>query len=481
MCWCNLDYNIVSEVLYIEYCEYIFWRVSGTASRGCDILREIDSSRHQGDRMDDARGHTLIYDWNEVGEQPKFPERVMIADETLRDGLQSPSVLHPAIEDKIRLLHLMHELGIDVVNLGLPGAGDRFKNDATMLAREIVDQKMNMQAQGAGRTLEVDTIPIIEVSQQSGLPVEVCLFLGASHIRQYAEGWDLDKLLRLTESAIAYAVKHDLPVMFITEDTTRSHPEHLRKLYTVAMRAGASRICVADTVGHATPSGVRSLIAFLRTVVNEVNPDVGIDWHGHRDRGMDILNSIAALEAGADRIHACALGVGERCGNTSMELLLVNLNLMGIANRDLTRLPQYCQLVSEICGVTIPHNYPIVGADAFRTATGVHAAAVIKALNMNDEWLADRVYSGVPASMIGRAQGIEIGPMSGLNNVRFWLRQRGIEEQPLFVEKIFAVAKRSNRTLQEAEVLRMIDLMRERVAQGQDVDEGDLERIMDDE
>ncbi|MFQ5433927.1 MAG: LeuA family protein [Anaerolineae bacterium] len=419
--------------------------------------------------------HELIYDWNLVSPPPTPKRRVMVTDETLRDGLQSPSILHPEIEDKVYLLYLMRDLGVDAADLGLCGAGERFKYHVTVLAREIASQGMNIQPQSAARTMISDIAPIVDASEDAGIPIEAAVFLGTSPIRQYAEGWDLDFLLKQTEESVSFAIEHGLPVMFVTEDTTRAKPEALKQVYTTAIRAGAQRICAADTVGHATPEGVRALITYLRQVVDEINPEVGIDWHGHRDRGLDIINTMAAVEAGADRVHACGMGIGERSGNTPMELLLVNLNLLGWADRNLTRLPEYCQIISEKCGVPIPFNYPVVGADSFRTATGVHAAAIVKALERGDEWLTDCVYCGVPACMVGREQSIEIGPMSGEHNVRYYLREHDIQEHPVFVEKILAAAKRSNRLLGEEDVLRMVRVMRERIMAGQGIEDADLD------
>jgi 2-isopropylmalate synthase len=240
--------------------------------------------------------------------------------------------------------------------------------------------------------------------------------------------------------------------MFVTEDTTRARPETIDRLYTTAIECGAERICVCDTVGHATPEGVRSLLSFVKEVVARTGRPVKIDWHGHRDRGLDIPNTLAAIEAGADRVHGCALGIGERCGNTPMDILLVNLKLMGWISNDLSRLPDYCRTVSEATGVPVPISYPVVGADAFRTGTGVHAAAVIKALKKGDRWLADRVYSGVPAGEFGLRQRIEIGPMSGLSNVQHWLSERGIPPKEDLVKAVFEAAKRSNRVLTNAEI-----------------------------
>jgi 2-isopropylmalate synthase len=420
--------------------------------------------------------HELIYDWNLVDAPEKPKQRIMVTDETLRDGLQSPSVIQPEIQDKVYLLYLMSDLGIDAADLGLCGAGEKFKYHVSVLAREIVKQKMPIQPQSAARSVISDIMPIVDVSQEAGIPIEAAIFVGTSPIRQYAEGWDINFLLKQTEESVSFAVKHGLPVMFVTEDTIRAQPETLRQVYTAAIRAGAHRICVSDTVGHITPHGVRALITFLRKMVDEIDPNVGIDWHGHKDRGLDVINSLAAIEAGADRVHACGLGIGERSGNTAMEILLVNLNLLGWAARDLTKLPEYCEVISETCGATIPFNYPIVGADSFRTATGVHAAAIAKALSKNDEWLAEHVYCGVPSSMVGREHTIEIGPMAGEHNVRFFLRKHKIEENPAYVTKILEVAKRSNRLLTDEDVRRIVTVMSRRMRTNQEISDDEIDR-----
>jgi 2-isopropylmalate synthase len=395
---------------------------------------------------------SLIYDWNKIG-APARPPRVMLDDETLRDGLQSPSVRTPTIDKKIEILHLIDQLGIDTADIGLPGAGPHVVKDVERLAREIVDQRLQVRANCAARTTIADITPIIEISQRTGLALEVGAFIGSSPIRQYTEGWNLDFLLKNTEEAIKFAVAEGLQVMYVTEDTTRSDPATLRKLYECAIHAGAHRICLADTVGHATPWGAAAVVRFAAQVIKDNGANTFIDWHGHRDRDFAIINSIAALEAGATRIHAAALGIGERVGNTPMDLLLVNLVVMGFLERDLTPLMAYVETVSEACGVPIPDNYPVVGKDAFRTATGVHAAAVIKAWKKGDRDLMDAVYSAVPASLVGREQQIEVGPMSGKSNVVFWLEQHGIPCSDPVVDRVFAKAKSSTTVLTEAEIL----------------------------
>ena len=395
--------------------------------------------------------HPLIHDWNKIN-TPK-PRVVMLDDETLRDGLQSPSVRCPTIEEKLDILHLIDRLGIDTADIGLPGAGPHVVRDVERLAREIADNGLHVKANCAARTVIADLKPIVDISQRVGIPIEACTFIGSSPLRQYAEGWTIDQLLRLTEDAITFAVGEGLPVMYVTEDTTRADPETLRRLYSTAIRAGATRVCIADTVGYATPAGAAAVVTFVAGVVEECGGGVGIDWHGHRDRDFAIANTLAALDAGATRVHGAAIGIGERVGNTPMDTLLVNLVLMGYIERDLSALVEYCRVVSDATGVPIPANYPIVGRDAFRTATGVHAAAVIKAFRKNDKQLVDAVYSGVPASMVGRDQEIDVGPMSGKSNVVFWLEHRGLPATDEIVDRIFAKAKNSPTVLTEAEIL----------------------------
>jgi 2-isopropylmalate synthase len=397
----------------------------------------------------------LIHDWNSDGPSASGarPQAVMLDDETLRDGLQSPSVTDPPVERKLEILHLMDDLGIDTADVGLPGAGPRAEADVEALCREIVDAKLSIRPNCAARTMIRDIDPIVRISQTVGVEIEACVFIGSSPIRLFTEGWDEEFLLRQSEEAITHAVSAGLPVMYVTEDTTRARPETLRRLYGEAVRHGAARVCLADTVGHATPEGTERLVRFVREVLDDAGgARVGIDWHGHRDRGMGLANCLAAYRAGATRVHGCALGVGERSGNAEIDLLLVNLKLLGWIDRDLSRLGEYCLAVGEALGVPIPSNYPVVGTDAFETATGVHASAVIKAYRRGDRWLADHVYSGVPAGDFGFTQRIRVGPMSGRSNVIFWLEQHGIETTEEVVTRIFDAAKRSSRLLEDDEI-----------------------------
>jgi 2-isopropylmalate synthase len=405
----------------------------------------------------------FIFDWNEVNRKGRLvPQSFTLFDETLRDGLQNPSVEDPGIEDKLRILHLMEDLGIDEADIGLPGSSQRAFDDVLRMCREVVDCKMKIKIAAAGRTVVGDITPMIEVSQRAGLPIEVYAFIGSSPIRQYVEQWDVSLIAKRSAEAIDVAVKAGLPVAYVTEDTTRSRPDVLTTLFRAAIDHGATRLCLSDTVGHATPDGVRNLVQFTRSVIAGTGASVGIDWHGHNDRGFALENAIWALEFGADRVHATALGIGERVGNAAMELLLMNLRLLGQLprERDLAKLGEYCDTVAKAVHWQIPLNYPLVGRDAFRTATGVHAAAIVKAMQKNDEWLADRVYSGVPAGMFGRHQEIGIGFMSGASNVGYWLRQRSIEPSEDLVAAILQAAKGTTHILTDDEVMAVVTRVR---------------------
>lgn len=400
----------------------------------------------------------LIYDWNELGRRGRLiPQAFTFFDETLRDGLQNPSVTDPTIEAKLELIHLMEKIGVHAADIGLPGSSKRAFDDVLRMCREITDHKLKLQVACAGRTVVSDITPMIEISQRAGIPVEVYAFIGSSPIRQIAEDWQLETIVKRSAEAIDVAVKAGLPVAYVTEDTTRSRPEVLATLFKVAVDHGASRICLCDTVGHSTPDGVRNLVRFTRSVLDGMGAKVGIDWHGHNDRGLALVNAIYALECGADRVHGTALGIGERVGNAAMELILLNLKLLGqLEEQDLTHLLQYCNKAAEAVGWQVPINYPLVGADAFRTATGVHASAIIKAQQKGDAWLADRIYSGVPAGMFGREQEICIGYMSGASNVNYWLRQRKIEPSKELVDAILARAKETQHNLSDDEVLAVV-------------------------
>ncbi|MBC8369891.1 MAG: 2-isopropylmalate synthase [Planctomycetes bacterium] len=396
----------------------------------------------------------LIFDWANNGPHPadKKPSSIALVDETLRDGLQCPSVSDPSLDDKIKLVHLMNDLGIDCADIGLPGAGEVAREHIMTLANEMLS--LNISPNVACRTMVSDIEPVVNMSQQLGQPIEVCAFIGSSPIRAYAENWDLERMEKMVRDAVRFAKSNNLPVMFVTEDTVRSTPEILSRLNSAAIDEGADRLCICDTVGGVEPTAVRNIFSWLNTFLKEKGAShIGLDWHGHRDRGLGLINTLTAIASGATRAHACAQGIGERAGNTEMDLLLVNLKLLGWIDRDLRQLGDYVNFAANATGRPVRGEYPVFGKDAFETATGVHAAAVIKALKTGDKWLSDLVYSGVPASDFGLEQIISVGPMSGKSNVIWFLEQLGHEATDQRVSDVLECAKRSKSILTKEQIL----------------------------
>lgn len=401
--------------------------------------------------------HEHIYNWNRIKKvAPLSRQGFELLDETLRDGIQSPSVTDPTIEQKKELIHLMEDLGIAAADIGLPGAGERARADVLALAEEIGSSKMKLQATCAARTVVADIKPIVDVVQKTGVPIEVYAFIGSSPIRLFAEGWTVDTLIKHIESAVTFAVKEGLEICLVTEDTTRSRPDVLDPLFRHAISLGVRRLCLCDTVGHATPDGIKNLFDWTTDMLRGVGEEIKLDWHGHNDRGLGVTNSLHAIEHGADRVHGTGLGVGERVGNAALDQIIVNLKLLDEYEHDVSKLLLYCQAVARACHVEIPYSYPMAGRDAFRTGTGVHAAAIIKAKKKGDDYLADRVYSGVPAGMFGRHQEIEVGHMSGLSNVTYWLESRRLPTDEKLVKAVFDKAKTMSRLLSEDEVMAVV-------------------------
>ena len=411
-----------------------------------------------GEVMDEKE---LIYDWNVIDygverDPSNHPHELWFDDETLRDGLQSPSASNPTIEQKIELIDYMEKLGVQKVDLGLPGAGPFHVGHIDAMLSHMGDMGYSLRPGCAVRTVVSDIEPLVDLQAKHERQIQASAFLGTSPIRQYTEGWTMERIMSTAESAVTFAVDNDIPVMFVTEDTTRSKPDEIKEVYSRAIELGADRICVCDTCGHVTPNGVRKLLSFIQ---DEVIPDSGVkrrdievNWHGHQDRGLGVANNLAAYEAGADVIHGTALGVGERAGNAPLDQTLVNLSLMGVIENDLTSLNEYMRKANEYIGVALPRNYPVFGEDAFETGTGVHASAVVKAMEKGDHWLADRVYSGVPAGDFGLEQVIRIGHMSGRSNITWWLKQNGYEVSDSLVEHMFEVAKTQRSLMTDEEV-----------------------------
>ena len=335
------------------------WNRPEAGARGADATgRGPTSPAGASERARPLQGSTVAFGQHARG--------VKVVDETLRDGLQSVSGVNPPVAHKIDLLHAMARVGVDVVSVGLPAAGQRNAEDSYLLCREIVSQRLPLIPTAAARTVPADVIGIARASERAGIPIEVYSFIGTSPIRHYVEGWDIDFLIRAITSSVREAVSAGLPFCLVTEDTTRSHPDVLSTLYRAAIEAGARRLCLCDTTGHVTPYGVEELVSFVRRELHTIGAaDVGLDWHAHNDRGLAVQTALWAASNGVDRVHGTGLGIGERVGNTSLELLVQNLGLLG-ARPAVPRehLIEYCELTARALTFTIPADHPIAGERA---------------------------------------------------------------------------------------------------------------------
>jgi 2-isopropylmalate synthase len=396
---------------------------------------------------------SLIYDWNVEGGEASSLAPFDLLDETLRDGLQSASVRQPRVDEKIELLARMEALGVEIAKIGMPSSSNRMFEDSVAMARFAAGRGFRLHVACAARALPGDIDRVAEVAHRAGTSVGVYFFVPSSELRVAAEGWDGAVAQRLVFEAMKRVRAAGLVGTFVAEDATRAKPHVLTALVRTAIDEGARRVCICDTTGYATPAGARALVSFVRKLVAESGAPVGVDWHGHDDRGLALANALAAVEAGADRIHATALGVGERAGNVAMELLVMNALLLKVPRRwRLEELGAYCRVASRVLDRQIPKNHPLIGDDAFRTITGTHAAAIVKAEERGDSWLADHVYSSMPAVRVGRKQEIAIGAMSGMANVAHWMKHHGIAHDEALARAILARAKETDRALSDDEL-----------------------------
>jgi 2-isopropylmalate synthase len=271
------------------------------------------------------------FNWNHAQIGPRKAGWPLVVDETLRDGLQSPSVLDPPVERKIEMLHSMARIGVDVVSVGLPAAGKRAEDDAVALAKAIATGRLAIQATAAGRTTANDVNAIARVSQRAGIPVTAYAFVGSSPIRRYVEGWSLDFIVGCIRTASEAARAAGLPWRIVLEDTTRTPPPALATIFRAAVECGASGIVLCDTVGHASPDGAAALVTFARHQLAAFGGmNLELDWHGHNDRGVALSNALAAARTGVDRVHGTALGIGERTGNVRIDHLIAGLSDAGM-------------------------------------------------------------------------------------------------------------------------------------------------------
>jgi 2-isopropylmalate synthase len=401
----------------------------------------------------------MLFNWNSVPADPE-PQagspKGSFFDETLRDGIQAPTITAPSLEQKVQIVDHMMAAGIRSADLGFPSSGPVAARECLELARYVAARGHPMSVAYAGRTHPSDIRPICEIAQRAGISVDAYLVIAVSPIRQYVEDWDTDFIVRNIRVAAQECRLGGVEFVLVLEDATRCTPEVLASVYDEAIDVGVRRVALCDTVGVAVPSGTEAIIRWSARYFCERGYPVAFDWHGHNDRGLAVINSLTALASGCERVHGTVLGVGERAGNSSIDQLLVNSHLDGHGHHDLMALRRYCEYASAVLGFEIPRNYPAMGQDVFTTSAGIHAAAILKAHEKADALVKDSVYSSIPASNLGREQEVLIDSASGVSNVKYWLGVRGRQCDDESIEKVLRVAKANGRPLNDGEIERIL-------------------------
>jgi 2-isopropylmalate synthase len=382
--------------------------------------------------------------------------RVAIDDETWRDGMQGTHLsVHPGTEQRQRYIESAARHGyIDHLDIGFPASGPQQRRQLIEIINFSQRERLGVTFSAAGRAAARGDVEAVDtVAQSTGVPVEADLFFDVSSLRAKVEGWDREEMIRKVAENIKFAKEHGLPVMFVPERASVTHPDELFEACRIAAEAGADRIAIADTTGVLTPSATRNLFRGFFATVGLDHPDVAVDFHEHNDLGMGTANCVVAAEEGVERLHATARGIGERAGNVALEQLLVVLNLEGFRNTDTRQLQEYTKMAAELLSVPIQSHEPLVGEESTATASGVHASTYGKSSSENQRDLPP-IYFAVPPSDIGLEPHVKIGPMSGMANVHGFCREVGVDGiTDADAQKLLSVAKERWALLSKEDVL----------------------------
>jgi 2-isopropylmalate synthase len=381
----------------------------------------------------------------------------VLFDETIRDGLQAPGIPVPSTTIKARLIELMVSAGIGAVNVGFPGASPAAARSCIELVQCIEQRRLHIQPACCGRTHDDDIAAIRDVAETAQTSIEAYAFVAVSPVRHIVENWTVESIERRIRNSAAACRRSGIDFVLVLEDATRSERNILSRVFSTAASQGIGRVVLCDTVGCADPDSTRKLVDWTSDHFAAAGWPVKIDWHGHNDRGLALINSLTALEAGCDRIHGTVLGIGERAGNAAIDQIILNRHLGNNDTFDLKALRRYSEYAANVLDLDIPSNYPGLGSDVFKTSAGVHAAAILKARHSGGVELMDRVYSSVPASDLGRCQEVVIDSSSGGSNVEFWLLEHGHTPTAECVARILNAAKSSAGPLMSEQICALLE------------------------
>lgn len=390
-----------------------------------------------------------------------------IDDETLRDGLQSSGIRHPTPEEGLVLFDLMYQLGTQRADIGFAAAGEAHMKRIKAIAEHnsILDPKMEISC--AARMTPQDIEPIVQISQEIGAHFWADAFIGITPERIDSEGWNQKQMIEWVENTVGFSLENDVDVMLVTESTIdgiEKNAEFLEQIYLTGLNKGAKRVCISDTTGARLPHEVEEAVLWMRQLLNRSGFEkVAIDFHGHNDLRSAVPNSIAALRAGAQRVHATILHAGERRGNTDRTALQLQLRRTGMDQGayNLRVIPEYVRQASRILGIEVRESYPGIGDESRAVISGVHASAVLKAKKIQED-NAGGVYLPVNyQELLGvePSHVVRIGPMAGRASVHLWAIFQGLDEiSDAQATKVIAWAKKEKRALTDDEIRKLLSV-----------------------
>ncbi len=372
-------------------------------------------------------------------------QKYAIDDETLRDGVQAPYVLQPTIEQALTIFEFSRKLGVQKADIGFAASSPTTFNRIKEVAKQNYGEGTPITISCAARTTIGDIDPIIKLSQEIGNPIEADTFIGTDPLRMKVEGWTPEFMANQVEQVTRYAIDHGVPTMLVTETSfagIQQIPNVVRDIYLAGLNAGAGRVCLCDTTGAHTFDEIIEGIHWMRNLLDTNGfHHVGIDFHGHDDLTNAVSNSVAAFMAGADRVHATILGIGERRGNTDLIPLLVQLDKKEMnSDHNLHILPEYAMYASSVLGVPISDTHPVIGPDARCMVSGVHATAALKGLEQGHKG----IYLPFDPDSLGikPSHTTKIGQMAGKGNVLLFALMEGLPRPTdLQIERVLNEAK----------------------------------------
>ena len=381
---------------------------------------------------------------------------VRIFDTTLRDGIQAPGVSLNS-DDIVSLAKAIAKLGVDSMEIGFPASGE---SEMTVLKR-IVALDLNANLYGLARCMRTDVDAVVDCGLRF-----VHIFIATSDVHlKYKLKKSREDVLEAVKDTVGYAASKGLTVMFSCEDATRTDMDYLIEVYRTAADAGAGIINIPDTVGISVPRGLSYLVREIKRTVNRT-----ISVHCHNDMGLAVANSLAAVEAGAEMVHTCINGIGERSGNTSCEEFAVCMSVnYGIDCVSTKAIGSVSKLVSRYTGYPIPYNKPVVGRNAFAHESGIHVHGVINN---------STTYEPYPPEMVGMDRTITVGRNSGEHSVKSRLEEMNIDFPEELMEQLMGNIKEIAFTGKEINDLELAAIAENTVWKGRSPDKVSMKEFV---